>query len=63
MVMVLNDRPPMVMMGEMDSDMMLADLEMAAFMGPDAILIPKVEDGATVQTVAARLAVLGPVVS
>jgi citrate lyase beta subunit len=36
-----------------------ADLEMAAFMGPDAILVPKVEDAATVQTVAARLATLG----
>ena len=36
-----------------------ADLEMAAFMGPDAILVPKVENAATVQQVAARLATLG----
>ncbi len=36
-----------------------ADLEMAAFMGPDAILVPKVENAATVQAVAARLATLG----
>ena len=36
-----------------------ADLEMAAFMGPDAILVPKVENAAAVQAVAARLATLG----
>lgn len=36
-----------------------ADLEMAAFAGPDAILIPKVESASTVQAVAARLATLG----
>jgi len=35
------------------------DLEMAAFVGPDAILIPKVEDSETVQYVARRLASLG----
>ena len=35
------------------------DLEMAAFVGPDAILIPKVEDAETVQYVARRLASLG----
>ncbi|MEM1344300.1 MAG: CoA ester lyase [Pseudomonadota bacterium] len=35
------------------------DLEMAAFVGPDAILIPKVEDPATVQYVSRRLATLG----
>jgi citrate lyase beta subunit len=36
-----------------------ADLEMAASMGPDAILVPKVEDAAMVREVAARLAALG----
>jgi citrate lyase beta subunit len=36
-----------------------ADLEMAAFVGPDAILIPKVESADTVQYVARRLATLG----
>jgi len=35
------------------------DLEMAAFVGPDAILIPKVEDADTVQYVARRLGSLG----
>lgn len=35
------------------------DLEMAAFVGPDAILIPKVEDAETVQYVARRLGSLG----
>lgn len=35
------------------------DLEMAAFVGPEAILIPKVESADTVQQVAARLATLG----
>jgi len=35
------------------------DLEMAAFVGPDAILIPKVEAAETVQYVARRLAGLG----
>jgi len=34
------------------------DLEMAAFAGPDAILVPKVESAETVQKVAARLATL-----
>jgi citrate lyase beta subunit len=36
-----------------------ADLEMAASAGPDAILVPKVENAAMVQAVAARLAALG----
>jgi len=36
-----------------------ADLEMAAFAAPDAILVPKVESAGTVQEVAARLASLG----
>jgi len=36
-----------------------ADLEMAALAGPDAILVPKVENAAMVQQVAARLANLG----
>jgi citrate lyase beta subunit len=35
------------------------DLEMAAFAGPDAILVPKVESAEQVQKVAARLATLG----
>jgi citrate lyase beta subunit len=35
------------------------DLEMAAFVGPDAILIPKVESADTVQYVARRLGSLG----
>jgi citrate lyase beta subunit len=36
-----------------------ADLEMAASAGPDAILVPKVENAAMVQAAAARLAALG----
>jgi citrate lyase beta subunit len=36
-----------------------ADLAMAATAGPDAILVPKVENAAAVQAVAARLATLG----
>jgi citrate lyase beta subunit len=36
-----------------------ADLAMAASVGPDTILVPKVENAATVQAVAARLATLG----
>jgi len=36
-----------------------ADLEMAAFAGPDAILVPKVESAETVQKAAARMATLG----
>jgi citrate lyase beta subunit len=52
-------REVIIRINGLDTQWGAADLEMAAFMGPDAILVPKVEDAATVQTVAARLATLG----
>jgi citrate lyase beta subunit len=52
-------REVIIRINGLDSPWGAADLEMAAFMGPDAILVPKVENAATVQQVAARLAALG----
>lgn len=52
-------REVIIRINGLDSQWGGADLEMAAAAGPDAILVPKVEDAATVQAVAARLATLG----
>jgi citrate lyase beta subunit len=52
-------REVIIRINGLDSPWGAADLEMAAVMGPDAILVPKVENAATVQQVAARLAALG----
>ena len=52
-------REVIIRINGLDTQWGAADLEMAAFMGPDAILVPKVENAATVQMVAARLATLG----
>ena len=52
-------REVVVRINGLDTQWGAADLEMAAFAGPDAILIPKVESAETVQKVAARLATLG----
>ncbi len=52
-------REVIVRINGLDTQWGEADLEMAAFVGPDAILIPKVEDPDTVAYVARRLATLG----
>jgi len=52
-------REMVVRINGLDTQWGEADLEMAAFVGPDAILVPKVENAATVQQIAARLATLG----
>ncbi|MCH8953354.1 MAG: CoA ester lyase [Proteobacteria bacterium] len=52
-------REVIIRINGLDSQWGGADLEMAAAAGPDAILVPKVEDAAAVQAVAARLATLG----
>ena len=52
-------REVVVRINGLDTPWGAADLEMAAFAGPDAILIPKVESAATIQAVVARLATLG----
>ena len=52
-------REVIIRINGLDSQWGGADLEMAAAAGPDAILVPKVEDAATVQAVASRLATLG----
>ncbi len=52
-------REVVVRINGLDTQWGEADLEMAAFAGPDAILVPKVESAATVQKVASRLATLG----
>ncbi|TFG85691.1 MAG: CoA ester lyase [Hyphomicrobiales bacterium] len=52
-------REVIIRINGLDTPWGAADLEMAAFVGPDAILVPKVENAATVQQVAARLATLG----
>jgi citrate lyase beta subunit len=52
-------REVVVRINGLDTPWGAADLEMAAFAGPDAILVPKVENAESVQAVAARLATLG----
>ncbi len=52
-------REVIIRINGLDSQWGGADLEMAAAAGPDAILVPKVEDAAAVQAVASRLATLG----
>ena len=52
-------REVIIRINGLDSPWGGADLEMAAVTGPDAILVPKVENAAAVPTVAARLATLG----
>ena len=52
-------REVIIRINGLDTPWGVADLEMAAIVGPDAILVPKVEDAATVQRVAALLATLG----
>ncbi len=52
-------REVIVRINGLDTQWGEADLEMAAFVGPDAILIPKVETVDTVQYVARRLATMG----
>ncbi|GMG83313.1 CoA ester lyase [Paralimibaculum aggregatum] len=52
-------REVIVRINGLDTQWGEADLEMAAFVAPDAILIPKVEDPDTVTYVARRLATLG----
>jgi citrate lyase beta subunit len=52
-------REVVVRINGLDTPWGAADLEMASFAGPDAILIPKVESAEQVQAVAARLATLG----
>ena len=52
-------REVVIRINGLDSPWGADDLEMAASVGPDAILVPKVEDAAMVRDVAARLAVLG----
>ena len=52
-------REVIIRINGLDSQWGGADLEMAAAAGPDAILVPKVENAAAVQAVASRLATLG----
>jgi len=52
-------REVVVRINGLDTQWGAADLEMAGFAGPDAILVPKVETAEQVQKVAARLATLG----